>query len=287
MTERHLADKIRFLHIPKTAGSSFDECIFILYLKSYLLRQRFTFTGNLDADRRRYNQLSSNKRKHTAIYTGHAPRITGIDEIDCVPTITLLRNPIDRVISFCQHVSEGKSINLLQGFDHKKMDVDKFLSSGRTQLSNFQSKLLLGKEDYILPKGNTETLVDRTLYVLEHELSCFGITEEFDRSLILFKHTLGWKKHPIYRRRNIKDNKCLISFEARHIKKIEELNQIDMQVYDRASALFSERIHAQSERIADELIKFQQQLDKQHVIFPAIDLVRWLKRLVTQSKTQC
>jgi hypothetical protein len=279
MEDLQASNKIRFLHIPKTAGSSFDECLFIQYLNAYVLRRRFTFTGNFNADRQRYRQIPPETRGKIVLYTGHSPLRTGISEVDCLPTITFLRNPIDRVISHCQHASEGKSLNMSGHIDYKDMDIDQFLSSGRTQLSNFQSKLLLGREGYNLPKGNVDELADQAIYVLEHELSCFGITEEFDRSLLLFSRVLSWEKPPIYRYRNIKNANSLLRFEAKHIDRIKELNQIDLLVYERARILFDKKIQEQGKEFESRLARFQQKLKGRHAIFPVIDFARYLRKL--------
>lgn len=282
MTTIQASSKIRFLHIPKTAGSSFDECLFIQYLRAYTLRQRFIFTGDFDSDLQRYRQIAPATRKKIVLHTGHAPLHTGIKEIDRLPTITFLRNPIDRVISHCQHVSEGKSFGALGDLNYKDMDVDQFLSSGRTQLSNFQSKLLLGREGYTLPRGNPDELASRAVNILEHELIGFGITEEFDRSLLMFAKSLGWKKPPIYRRRNTKSTSSLLEFEARHVAKIRELNQIDLQVYDRACALFRDRLREYRGDLDSDLANFRQRLKKWNGIFPAIDLVRYFRKLIAR-----
>ena len=279
MVDLQVTNKIRFLHIPKTAGSSFDECLFIQYLNAYVLRRRFTFTGNFNIDQQRYRQIPKKTRRKIVLYMGHSPLRTGINEIDCLPTITFLRNPIDRVISHCQHVSEGKSLNMSGHIDYKNMDIDEFLSSGRTQLSNFQSKLLLGLEGYNLPKGNVNELAAQAIYVLEHELNCFGITEEFDRSLLLFSRVLGWEKPPIYRYRNIKNANSLIRFEARHIDRIRELNQIDLLVYEQARILFDKKIQEQGQELESRLASFQQKLKGRHAIFPIIDFARYLRKL--------
>jgi len=277
-----ITSKIRFLHIPKTAGSSFDECLFLQYLSAYILRQHFIFTGDFNTDLQRYRQIAPATREKLVLHLGHAPLFTGIKEIDSIPTITFLRNPIDRVISHCQHVSEGKSFGSSKNLNYKNMDVDQFLSSGRTQLSNFQSKLLLGREGYTLPKGSLDELVNRAVNILEHELSGFGITEEFDSSLLMFAKSLGWKKPPIYRRRNTKNSNSLLEFEARHIAKIRELNQVDLQVYDRARALFKNRLAEYEGDLDLDLANFRLKLKNWNGVFPAIDLARNFRKLIAR-----
>jgi len=267
-------NKIRFLHIPKTAGSAFDESLSILYLKDYILRRRFIFTGNFQSDRQRYAELSRVQREKTKLYLGHAPRITGIAEVDSLPTITLLRHPVDRVKSFCQHVNEEKSPTIPKGAVGQDMDIDGFLSSGRVQLSNFQSRTLLGNQGYDLPSGNIDDLVDGALQVLENELCTFGITEHFSRSMLLFSRILGWDESPLYRPRNVKNASALLVFQDRHIEKIIELNQLDLQVYRRACSLFEVRLEQHYPDIVDDLARYERLIKQPHGIFRAIDIGR-------------
>lgn len=72
-----MIQKIRFLHIPKTAGTTFDECLFRQYLGPYLLRRQFVFSGNIAADQRRLAGMPEAALERIAICTGHAPLVTG------------------------------------------------------------------------------------------------------------------------------------------------------------------------------------------------------------------
>ena len=272
-----MTDKIRFLHIPKTAGSTFDDCLFIEYLRAYLLRQRFTFTGDIVADQARYRNLSPRIRQRIVICAGHAPRITGLSEIDSLPTVTLLRNPLERVKSFCRHVSEGKS-PLIHSDGHQCFDLDEFLASGRIQLNNFQSRMLLGETGYALPPGSDEHLAQRAVELLRSELSCFGITEELERSLLMFRQVLGWRKLPIYRSRNSSNPQAMVNFEQRHIERIISLNQVDIRMYELATKLFYRQLAERCPDLEGELARFRQALAKPHPIFRAIDLARGIKR---------
>src|SRR5262249_50440355 len=96
-------DRIRFLHIPKTAGTSFFACLRLFYPGETLF-----FADDWRKDIEWYQLLDPSHRERIALVGGHAPRITGEAGIDTLPTVTLLREPVSRVKSFCQHVSEGK-----------------------------------------------------------------------------------------------------------------------------------------------------------------------------------
>jgi hypothetical protein len=279
-----LISGIRFLHIPKTAGSTFDECLFLQYFWSYLLRRQFVFSGNIEADRERWDGLSAARRQRVRTFTGHAPRVTGCAEIDAVPTVVLLRHPVQRVKSFCQHVSEGKSPQIYCGEKHGAFELDALLESGRIQLNNFQSRCVLGQASYQLERAAPGELARRAMAQLDSEFACFGLTEDFDRSLLLFRRVLGWKKWPLYRSRNIGDTRSRVKFEARHIARIEELNRIDLAFYELASAAFYRQLSAFGPDIEEQLPLFRSALAKSGIRFAAMDMARALGRVARATQ---
>ena len=229
--------RVRFLHIPKCAGISFQDC-----LKRVYGGQCFSFSGDLQRDLDRYHRLGYSGLAGITVFTGHSPRITGVTEIDALTTVTLLRRPVDRVLSFCQHVSEGKSPHLVERFPPDTFDLTAFLECGDRELSNFQTKTLLGDETFDLPQDEESTLARRAARVLEKEIDCFGIVEEFERSLVLFRHMLGWNRWPVYRTLNARNRSKPMAFDEDHVRRIRELNRVDLQVYENAVSLFHRRI---------------------------------------------
>ena len=99
----------------------------------------FRFTGHLSADLERFRSLSGEDRHALRLMVGHAPRITGESEVDDLPTITFLRDPIERVKSLCQHLSEGKNPDLRHSFPPENFCLDALLASGAIELDNFQN----------------------------------------------------------------------------------------------------------------------------------------------------
>ena len=102
LMQKAAMNKIRFLHVPKTAGTSLTDC-----LNQFYKNRHYLFSGDLEKDKGRYQKISASKRAQISLFSGHAPRITGIPEVDILPTIAFFRDPVERVKSFCQHVSEG------------------------------------------------------------------------------------------------------------------------------------------------------------------------------------
>jgi hypothetical protein len=249
-------DGIRFLHIPKTAGTSFTDCLARIYRGS-----RFTFSGDLQLDHERFFALDPSERDSIVLVTGHSPRVTGIPQVDELPVITFLRDPVERVKSFCQHVSEGKSPDMLERFPPGKFDLDEFLACGNAQLSNLQTRMLLGEEGYNLVQDDVETLAEAALRVLAEDMACFGIVEQFNRSLMLFRRKLGWQVWPVYRRLNARGHESLLTFNQDQLVKIRQLNVLDLLVYQQARELWQESLRRHSDYVASCLVLFERRQD--------------------------
>jgi hypothetical protein len=234
MTE---VSRLRFLHIPKTAGTSFLDCLERLYPG-----EQFVFSGDLPVDLDNYRKLDPTIRDRITLFAGHAPRVTGEEAIDALPTVTFLRHPISRVMSFCQHVSEGKSPYLVEAFPPEAFDLDAFLASENVELSNLQTRMLLGHGSYELPDTDPDALAARAVRVLRDDITCFGIVEHFDLSLIMFRRTFGWKR-VLWRRLNRQGSRR-IRFSAEQIKRVEQNNTVDRAVYTWAVKLFQQRLDA-------------------------------------------
>jgi hypothetical protein len=225
---------LRFLHIPKTGGGTFISIL----ERQYAGKNSFQFSGNLVADKKKYEALSEEDQETITLFTGHAPIVTGIERADQATIITILRDPISRVRSYCQFVFEGKIPNLAAHFPPEAFDLDKFLECGLPELFNLQTRLLARRElswsfhDISAPEDR-EVALDN----LFNKISHFGLQEFFDESLVMFSSALNWKL-PLYVSRNRKNSANLLRFEKRHIERIAEMNAIDLEVYRLARERF-------------------------------------------------
>lgn len=237
--------RIRFLHIPKSAGTSFSNCLRRIYRANRFKGNSFVFLGDFERDIQRYHKLTEAERGRLVLVSGHVPLATGIPAIDAMPTITFLRDPVARVKSLCQHISEGKVWNV-----DANLDLDAYLADPcNIWIEDLQIRTLLGRRGYELPDASEDEIVAQAMDILENRVACFGITEYFDDSLLLFKHALGWRQYPVYARLNEKSPRRRLRFSAAQIQRIRERNRLDARLYEAALALFQRRLAANAEAL--------------------------------------
>ncbi len=236
-------EPLRFLHIPKTAGTTFISIL----KRRYFAKKSFEFSGDIENDIIRYERLSENYKKNIELFIGHAPIITGIDKADNAAIVTFLREPVNRVKSFCQHVMEGKSPHLIKYFPPDKFNLDEFLESGNEELTNLQTKMLINSGDGALPNLlnnlSEDIAVKTAIDNLFNRISFFGLQEYFDESLILMSESLNWPML-VYASKNKRNIKKKLSFEKHHIEKIKQLNKLDLEVYKGAKEYFQHLLYS-------------------------------------------
>lgn len=249
---------LRFLHIPKTAGTTFKE-----YLISQHPAHRIVeFQPCSEWGQELINQRDF--RSTPLLVLGHAPRDTDVAWVNSLPTVAFLRNPMERVISFCQHVNEGKSPQLRHAFAPGKLDLDRFLDSGYIELSNLQVRMLTQNFSWNAPRTLGQSDLDEAIACLDSRISAFGLTERFYQSLFLMAIPFGWKL-PQYSASNTAAGVVQLNFSPAHIDRIRRLNELDMQLYEFAAQKFDRVLNALSQAHERELQNFMSKIDRQRV----------------------
>jgi len=249
MTRAAAAEEaVIFLHIPKTAGTTLNRLIEWEYplFQMYSVDPVF-FTWSAS----HLWQLPPQRLKRTLVFKGHM--LFGLHEILPQPAtyITVLRDPIDRVMSAFYFMHSYKLHPLYWKFRREKWTLEDFVR--RLPRDNVQCKIVAGAE-YNSPC--TEEIFEQAKENLFRHFSVVGLSERFEESLALMKLRLGWKlwRYSSFNVTRARPKKQDLSQATLDL--IAAKNSFDMALYECAANIFQTAINthaAEVGRITREL----------------------------------
>jgi hypothetical protein len=240
-----------FLHIPKTAGTTLSRII----EKQYPGRAVYTTRteGGHARSLEDFKALDPSQRNEIRCLKGHIPfGMHAYLRQPCV-YITLLREPVDRIISHYYFVLKNPRHYLHKQVIEGHMTLDDYVSSGiSTELSNGQTRMLADRDD----ESPSAMLGSAKKNLCDH-FAVVGLTESFDESLLLMKHHLGWRR-VYYARENVTPGRPLKSQISRStVHLIEQANEADLKLYAFAREQFEKKICAQGPHFPEVVRRFR------------------------------
>lgn len=264
---------IIFLHIPKTAGRTLNNIIRRQYEPDVIFSNGRAVTSRLGSDWEKtpaelrwkiskeiLAQLPELEKRKIKIVFGHMN--FGRHELLPQPCtyITILRDPIDRIISHYYHILRMKEHHLYDIITTHKMSVGDFLKSGVTfTVDNGQTRMISGVGDSPGYGKCTSDILQTAKSNLEKHFSIVGLTGEFNKTLVLLKRTLNWNINS-YQKRNVTQNRpSLKEISKKDRQIIEEYNQLDIELYEYAKQLFKDLVPHQDSSFEAEVKQLQDQ----------------------------
>jgi|GEM_PF-4737932 len=236
--------QVVFLHIPKTAGTTFMNLLYHFFPKT-------TFCPWY------YMDNIPDKIEGYKVYAGHLyyDVIRRFVKQDAF-YLTFLRDPIERTISNYYEIKKDaeKSPEKYSDFPDT---LEKFIFDPNyaNQLTNLQTRLLsqemafsdLTELSQVWHRYNDaisihEDVTDEQVRSVLDRLHFVGITERFNESLALLFYTLGWE--PIFdqERLNIGTYQAKAKNLPAHVlARIIDMNRQDIKLYEQGKTLFQER----------------------------------------------
>ncbi|MEK6251702.1 MAG: hypothetical protein AABM43_07130 [Actinomycetota bacterium] len=230
-----------FLHVMKTAGGTLRQQIFANFERDQVYPW-----GRLDSDMLKANcnleylaNLPVSRRARIRVFTGHFPFVA-VDLLGGdLTTITVLRDPVERTISFLRQRKRNNPVHkahrLEQMYEHP------FLF--RCFIENHQAKLFaLTSQDN--PKSYMDVLdVDaRRLEIAKRNLECVdvvGIQDRFDELLSELEQRFGWSRAAVLSS-NV-DPGTSPEVPATFRRRIAEDNAADMEFFEHARRVCEQR----------------------------------------------
>ena len=241
-----------FLHIPKTGGSTLYK----------ILEQQYAPFETITLDTpgvARFKTLSADERGRYRLIQGHL--CFGLHRF--IPRastyITLLRDPIERAVSFYYYARTTPDHYLYPVLTAERLDLKTMLARKLTsELCNDQTRALAGDEWEDPERVVTRDALDRAKANLQRHFRLVGLLEEFDASLLLLHRAFGWQV-PFYFKENVtkaKPPEASLDVETRRL--VEDTNSLDLELYEFARNLFDEQCRAAGDSFVTDLRRFRQ-----------------------------
>ena len=253
-----------FLHIPKTAGTTLSHCIYFecatdqeYWAEGGWLRDGiYYYPARLHKDPRPSVAPSIQRalrREDVRAVVGHFS--FGIHQYLSRSStyITLLRNPVERILSLYEHIRKYKDTDLHDQLVSEDISIEDFvLELGCKETDNDQTRRVAGVDPEF--GGCTEATLNAAKENLERCFSVVGITERFDETLVLLRRVLNWHSALDYQSELVNPSRPkTTSLPQKTIDAILARNHLDMQLYEFAQQLLAARIAAEGAGFYAEL----------------------------------
>jgi Galactose-3-O-sulfotransferase len=243
MTRTTVEDEaIIFLHLPKAAGSTLNRLIECEYPLSQIYSVDPVFYRWSWAHLQR---LSKERLRRTRVFKGHM--LFGLHAILPQPAtyITVLREPVDRVLSAFYFMRSYPLHPLYWRLRVGDYTIEDFVRRSRRE--NVQCKILAGV-DYYTPCTNQ--ICEAAKENLERHFSVIGLRERFEESLALMKARFGWKLRNYSSFNVSRTRPGKADLPASTLDLIAEKNSFDMSLYEFAANRFQSAVTLQAAEVA-------------------------------------
>jgi len=242
-----------FVHIPKTAGSSFTD-VLITVIGQDKFRTLFPdiLSGfkEADFDINTYNGIS-----------GHFPY--EIRKLISKPALflTFLRDPLSRSLS---HFNQFQRMNLDDPLIQRSENYHYYEQVGQMTFEDFIEHPFFGEQISNLETRMLGLLIDHPIHQLKEvmpineaedrffslelakerleQFTFIGIQEKFQESLDIFSYQFGTRPIKNPPELNISSNKIqLTTLSEQVIEKLGQLNKLDVELYEFGQMLFTKR----------------------------------------------
>lgn len=227
------AEPIAFIHIPKTAGSTFYSILRTVLppTRLYKLHQTPEAIAAL-------HRLSSKER--IGVIYGHIDYRTAIEFVPPERCVTLLRHPIDRIISYYfyhKYMSRDPEHELAA-----RLPFGEWIHQSRLlEVDNGMLRRLLGISDKVGFGECTPDMFEEAKTVLSRFMMV-GLMSRFEESYALLAKLCGWQMRA-YQAKNVNKRRLTAQqLSAEEVEYIKHYNEYDLALYAYAEELFTRRL---------------------------------------------
>ncbi|BAN35280.1 hypothetical protein SCD_n01457 [Sulfuricella denitrificans skB26] len=155
--------------------------------------------------------------------------------------VTLMRNPVERVISHYHYYRRNAKDPLRELAMRSSLD-DWVTQCNLNEMDNGQTRRLSGSMESVRFGECSAEMLERARHNVQRNFALVGITERFDETYGLMSKLFDWPIK-LYLPRNVAQQRSSIKeIPVRTIRLIEKFNALDMELYEHATRLFADRL---------------------------------------------
>jgi len=249
-------DTLIFVHLPKTAGTTLRGIVERQYRHSLICRAYPSAEGKLES--RQVGALPIETIRRIGLLEGHIEFGWHSVLPQKAVYLTMLREPISRVISIYNYVERDVNHPLHNAVKSGAIGIEEFLKRKVTaDATNGQTYWLSGGVDTEVQSHTAEEALETAKNNLTKYFPAVGIQERFDESLVLFKRIYHWR-WIYYTSKNVANSRPnKKAMPDRIVRLIQDLNQLDMDLYEFARKLFCDEVRKEGGNFESEVAHFQ------------------------------
>ena len=154
--------------------------------------------------------------------------------------ITILRNPVDRVVSHYYYVLRNPKHYLYDTVQKYRMNLKEYVQSGiSVELDNDQVRILAGHENKNDFGNCSDQLLETAKENVRRHFAVCGISEKFDKTILEIRRHLRWLSLPLYEKANVSVNRpTLNEISEETLDCIDKVNHLDRKLFEWAEIRF-------------------------------------------------
>jgi hypothetical protein len=234
MSRRRTGTRVVFLHIGRTGGTTLTR----------VLRREYPGDAVHEVDSSRSDPTLAglvqlpDDRERVELLSGHV--WFGAHELLPPPVtyVTLLREPVDRLLSHYHYVCQRPDHFLHALVARQRPSFTDYVTGGVSlELDNWQTRVLAG--DVSTPFGQCgPELLAQAKRNVERWFAVVGLLERFDETLLLCRRRLGLGL-PFYVRRNaLAERRARAELSGKELEAAVTTNRLDVELYEWAQQRF-------------------------------------------------
>lgn len=254
-------DLVIFVHIPKTAGSTFKRLLARQFPAGGMPKIGPDYQGSINQIR----ALTAEGKARVRCLSGHIP--FGIHQYFSgkrTHYVSFVRDPVDRALSEYFFLLKQPQLMPLIGLEPgTKLSPQAFLEhQASLGMQDFQTRVLCGYNNLveaILPPYAPMDIADPDALIreIERSFALVGTVEQFDESLLLMRELFGWRNAYYISRNVARANPKRSELKRELADEIRRLNPMDCRLHAHFRQSIDAKIQARGDGFAQELARFR------------------------------